>query len=164
MYTQPSILRAALFMVSSVLIVCIPASANPRKLTICDLNSDWEHLLNKQLEIRGTIFISGEIGVITDQHCSFRFAFGDDYQTFGSRFRVKRDSQWILMRRMLTTQPTCLDGSIVKGQLRIVTARMRGTLIRSPRTGTIRQDEMPPEFVIRRVYEVRQPSIACPAT
>jgi len=106
MYRQPSILRATLFMIIAVLIVSNPASANPRNLTICVLNSDWEHLLNSQLEIRGTIFIGGEIGVITDQHCSFRFAFGDDYQTFGSRFRAKRDSKWGLMRRMLSTQPT----------------------------------------------------------
>ena len=144
--------------VVAMLLIEVRAYSEPRTVTICALEQNWEHRLNQQLEIRGNIEVGGEHGLITDQGCRFLFAFGSDYQTFGNRYRATTDREWAVMWSVLHTRldPPC------NFHVRVAKARMRGTLIRVPRTGTIPQDEMPPEFVIRRVYEVTEVPILCP--
>jgi hypothetical protein len=100
------------------------------------------------------IIEGGEYGVIRDGKCLFSIARGDDHQTFGNRFPVKHDSQWDLMEKLLATT-RCANN------VRVVRARIRGTVIRKPTTGTIPEDEMPPELVIQSVSEVSQVPVKC---
>ena len=128
--------------------------AGTEKLSVCSLQEQGEKFLYAAVEIDATIFAGNEYPRIRDANCSFRFARGDDYQSFGKRFEAKQDRQWRLMKRILGI-PQCASN------IRVARARIVGTIIRAPATGTISADAMPLELVIQSVSGVSKVSIDC---
>lgn len=126
-----------------------------KHVSLCSIQESPANFLQTRIEVNALIFVGPEIGQIQEGKCLFRFAFGDDYQTFGARFRVERDAQWDLMRRLLNTPDKCAVHA------RIVKARIQGTVIRIPATGTTPEDEMPMEIVIQSVSRVEHVPIKC---
>jgi hypothetical protein len=125
------------------------------QVTTCVLQGEAEKFLNAVVEVHATIIANGgHFTLIHDHQCKFLFAFGDDYQTFGSRFPVRRDAQWKSMRQILG-KTECANN------VRLVKAKFRGTVIRSPATGTIPPDEMRLELVIQSVSDVEPVPIKC---
>lgn len=96
-------------------------------------------------------------GELQDDKCSFLFAFGDDYQALGRRFRVKHDRQWDLMWKLLRTSPA----NNCSVNARIVRATIKGIVERIPATGTIPEDEMGLQIVILSVSGVEPVPIKC---
>jgi hypothetical protein len=152
-------MRAKQFMSTSVCILSVLCSLQAQQpvehVSVCTLRDNAEKLLGAHVEVRALIFAGIlEAAPIRDGGCSFEYARGDNYVAFGNRFPVKHDSQWDLMEKLLATS-RCADN------LRVVRARIRGTVIRKPATGTIPQNEMPPELVIQSVSEVSQVPVKC---
>jgi hypothetical protein len=127
-----------------------------QSVSLCALHQDPQRFLNTDVEVSALILIGGHNGSLKEGECLFNFAFGDDYQTFGDRFTVKHDAQWNLMKKVLS-KPVCssINNRVVKG-------RIKGTVVRTPATGTIPEDEMPAELVIREVAEIERVPLKCP--
>jgi hypothetical protein len=133
---------------------CVQAEKAVQRVSVCSLQENAEKFLNATIEVRALIFGGIEYPRIEEGKCSFRFAGGDDYQTFGDRFRVKHNAQWDLMKKLLGTT-NCASN------LRVVRAKIRGTVVRVPAAGTIPENEMPMELVIQSVSEVSIVPIRC---
>jgi hypothetical protein len=125
-----------------------------RPVTICSLGEDGAKLLNSSVEFQTTIVLGSGYPLLREGDCVFGFAFGDDYQTFGDRFPARQNAQWRLMRKIFAT-PTCAPHA------RAVKGKFRGTVIRTPPTGTIPPDEMPLEVVIQSVSRVENAIKRC---
>ena len=128
------------------------------RVSLCSIQSDPESFLHAHVEVRASIFVgAAHFGQLKEGKCSFLAAFGDDYQTLGRRFRVKHDSQWALMWKLLRT-PTPSNCSV---NARIAKANIKGVVERVPATGTVPEDEMGLEIVIQSVSGVEPVSIKC---
>jgi len=107
--------------------------ARTQSASVCAPEENSQKFLNAKVEVRALIVEGFEhVALIKDGRCSFLFAGGDDYQTFGRRFHVKHNAQWRLMEEILA-------GTNCGTNIRVVRARIRGTVIRIPATGTIRR-------------------------
>jgi hypothetical protein len=131
------------------------AAQNAQAVSLCSIQKNPESFLHTRVEVDAVIFAGLEVDQLQEGKCLFRVAYGDDYQTFGNRFRVKHDSQWDLMRRLLKTPNKC------RGNARLIKARMQGTVERVPPTGGTPESEMPLEFVITSVSQVQPAPIDC---
>ena len=129
--------------------------AKTRHISVCTLQENPEKFLNSKVEVEALIFEGVHSPRITQGKCAFRFAGGDDYQTFGNRFPVKNDDQWKLMKKILSTTECASN-------VRVAKARIRGTVIRVPATWGIPENEMPFELVIQSVSGVTRVPIKCP--
>jgi hypothetical protein len=150
---EMTINRAALFLLMT-LFICTILRAQTQGLSLCSLEQHPERFLNSQVEVQGLIFSGVEYPRIRDGQCSFRFARGDDYQTFGHRFPITENEQWKSMRKLLATTECASN-------VRVVKAKMVGTVIRVPATGTVPPREMPLELVIQSVSDVTRVPVNC---
>jgi hypothetical protein len=100
------------------------------------------------------MFVGGEYPNIMWGQCSFRYANGDDYQTFGNSYPARTDRQWKLMKTLLST-PEC------GANVRLVKATVTGTVVMVPSSGKIAPNEMPLELVIQSVSDVSHVRIKC---
>lgn len=132
-------------------------SRQAAQVTICSLEDSGPTLLNSTVEFQTIIVLGSEYPLLREGDCTFRFAFGDDYQTYGDRFPAKRNAQWRLMRKIFRT-PICAPTA------RAVKGKWRGTVTREPATGTIPPDEMPIEVVIQSVSGVQNAIKRCIGT
>ena len=126
-----------------------------QRVSLCSIQENPDLLLNTTVEVKALMVRGFEISALHNGRCRIRYAFGDDYQTFGNRFRVKRNGQWDLMRTLLNAPNNC---SVDAGRIH---ARIRGTVIRILATGIIPDNEMPVELVIQSVAEVEPVPIDC---
>jgi hypothetical protein len=134
------------------------AFAQPKTVSVCALARDSQMSIGHEVEVSAILHVGdGHYAMIQDARCSFRFATGDDYQTFGNTYPVERDTQWELMKEALA-RPACshLNTRLVKG-------RFKGKVIRVPRSGTIPQNEMPVELVIQAAADIAKVDVQCPA-
>jgi hypothetical protein len=125
-----------------------------QSVSLCSVQEHPERFLNFKVEVDGLVFAGVEYPRITAGNCSFRFANGDDYQTFGERFPVHHDEQWTLLKKIL-------GATECASNVRVAKARIRGTVIRVPATGAIPENEMPFELVIQSVSEVEHVQTNC---
>jgi len=138
-------------------ITTIALCADSRSVSVCTLQRNSQKLLGVEVEVSGILHVGdGHFGSIEDVKCRFRFAWGDDSQTFAAHYPIEHDTQWDLMKEALS-KPACahLNTRLVKG-------KFRGTLVRVPSTGTIPPNEMPIELVIQSVSEVDRVPVQCP--
>ncbi len=142
------------FLVLTIFSFCGIVQAQTERTSVCALQENAEKFLNSSVEVKGLIFAGVEYPRINNESCSFRFARGDDYQTFGGRFPIRRNAQWKLLEKLLGTTECASN-------VRVVSARIQGTVTRVPATGTIPADEMPLELVIQSVSEVSPVPIKC---
>jgi hypothetical protein len=126
-----------------------------RVASLCVLQRDPESFLHSKVEVDAVIFVGMEIGQLLDGKCSFRFAFGDDHQTFGDKFHVDHDATWDRMMSLLKTPNKCAGGA------RVVKAHVRGVVERVPKTVGVPENEMPFELVITGVLTVQSPRAGC---
>jgi len=140
----------------SILILSVSGNlwAKARQTSVCELQQIPESFVNTQVELRAIIIVGGEGAYIVDGKCKFIFASGDDYQTFGHQYRVKKDAQWIRMREILG-RTECANNA------RAVRAKITGKVVRIPATGTIPPNEMGLELVIEAVADVSRVLIKC---
>jgi hypothetical protein len=127
---------------------CAKGEQRFHRVSLCAISENPKRFLHSDVEVHALLIVTFEASHLKEGTCSFRYAFGDDYQTFGHRFTVKRDDQWTLMMKYLNS-PT--NSSL---NVRIIKARIRGTVARMPATGVVPENEMPFEIVIQSVYEV----------
>jgi hypothetical protein len=149
-------MKVAVFFVIVLCTVSTHASGKAHAATICSLASQPEKFLGIEVETSAVLVAGTEYSSIVDGNCSFRFARGDDYQTFGDLYPIEHDTQWDLMLDAVAKAP-CEHLS-----KRLVKAKFRGHVIRVPATGTIPQDQMPLELVIQSVSEVERLPVQCP--
>lgn len=123
-------------------------------MSLCSLQEKPERFLNSEVELEALIFAGVEYPRLTAGQCSFRYARGDDYQTLGDRFPVKHNAQWKLLKELLGTT-SCASN------VRVAKAKIKGTIIRVPATGTVPPNEMPLELVIQSVSEVERVPANC---
>jgi hypothetical protein len=151
-------LRHALLLSAIILVSShgVWAEQDIRHVSVCSIQNNPESFLHAHVEVHASIFI-GARSQLEDGKCSFLFAFGDDYQTLGHRFRVKHDAHWALMWKLLRTPPppNCSVNA------RIVRANIKGIVEREPATGTIPEDEMRLEVIILSVSEVVHVPLNC---
>jgi hypothetical protein len=148
MLCKHSLLSWIIFSVHSIL------WARTQRPSLCSLQASPEKLLNLKVEVPASIFAGVEYPRITDEKCSFRFAYGNDYQTFGDRFPIKDDDQWKLLKEVLRTTDCASN-------VRVAEATITGTVARVPATGTIPQKEMPFELVIQSASHVLRVPVKC---
>jgi hypothetical protein len=153
-------LRYALLLSAIILVSFhgVWAEQNIQRVSLCSIQRNPESFLHAHVEVRASIFAgAAHSGQLLDGKCSFRVAQGDDYQTFGHRFRVRHDAQWALMLKLLSTPPppNCSVNA------RIVRANIKGIVERVPATGTIPEHEMGLEIVILSVSEVVHVPVNC---
>ena len=129
-----------------------------KKVTVCDLEKNPDSFLHANVEFSATLRAGSKYSRISDGACSFFFAFGDDYQTYGNRFSAKKNAQWRLMRSLLINSNNKNDCPFF---VRAIKARFRGVVERVPATGTIPPDEMPVEIIFRSVSNVENVPIHC---
>jgi len=134
--------------------ICNGAFAQTARISLCALQRNPEKFLNSKIEVKALVFAGLENSFLRAGKCSFRYAAGDDYQDFGSRFPVKNDEEWKLLNELLHTT-NCASN------VRAAKAKISGTVIRFPATGTIRPDEMPLELVIQSVSDVERVPVKC---
>jgi hypothetical protein len=131
-----------------------PLWARTQRPSLCSLQGSPEKFLNLRVEVQVSIFAGVEYPRIADEQCSFRFAYGDDYQTFGDRFPIKDDDQWKLPKELLS-KTECASN------VRVAKATITGTLVRVPATGTIPQEEMPFELIIQSASDGLRVPVKC---
>ena len=137
------------------LAVSTDALAKTIRVSLCTLQSNAEKFLNSEVQVEALVFAGFENSHLTntDAKCFFN-AMGDDYQVFGKRFPVKHDSAWKLLNELLG-KTDCASN------IRVAKAKITGTIIRVPATGTIPPQEMPLELVIQSVSEVARVPVNC---
>ncbi len=123
-------------------------------ISVCTLQDNAERYQGEEIEVRALIFAGLEYSFVKEGNCSFSYVRGDNYQAFGNRFRVKHDAQWKRLMRLLGTTNCGLN-------VRVAEAKIVGTVIRTPATGTIPPEEMPLELVIQSVSEVSRVPTRC---
>jgi hypothetical protein len=133
---------------------CSSSWAQAADISLCSLQDHPEKFLDSKVEVDALVFAGVEYPRITAGKCSFRFARGDDYQTFGERFPVNDDDQWKLPKQLL-------NATECASNVRVVKAKIKGTIIRVPATGTVPPNEMPLELVIQSVSEVKRVPVHC---
>jgi hypothetical protein len=140
-----------------MLTISVGLAAGQTSVTTCELQENAANYLNAVVEVRSMIIVgSGHAAFIRGENCKFLFAFGDDYQTFGSQFPARKDVQWKKMRQTLS-HTECANN------IRAVRGRLQGTVIHVPATGTIPPDEMGLELVIQSISDVEPVPIKCKA-
>lgn len=147
-------LLLSFFIVSASCAMC--AGQNDKHLSLCPIQQSPQSYLHRTVEVQASIFIGGA-SQLEEGKCSFLFAFGDDYQTLGRRFRVKHDAQWVRMQKLLRTPPP----SNCSVNARIVRANIKGIVQRIPATGTIPEAEMGLHIVILSVSGVEPVPVKC---
>jgi hypothetical protein len=133
---------------------CVQAEEHVQRVSVCSIQESPEKFLNVRVEVRALIFFGIEFGHIGEGKCVFGYALGSDYQTFGDRFSAKQDAQWNLMIELLGKSNCASNVSVVR-------AKIKGTVVRVPATGTIPENEMPLELVIQSVSEVSPVPLRC---
>ena len=123
-------------------------------ISLCSLQADPEKYLNSEVQVETLVFAGIENPHLTEGKCSFRYALGDDYQVFGERFPVKHDDDWKLLQELL-------GKSDCASNVRTARAKITGTIIRVPATGTTPPNEMPLELVIQSVSGVQRVPVNC---
>jgi hypothetical protein len=134
--------------------MCSSLWARTQRASLCSLQDNPEKFLNLKVEVQASVFAGVEYPRITDEKCSFRFAYGDDYQIFGDRFPINNDHQWKLLKEVLR-KTECASN------VRVAKATITGTVVRVPATGTTPQKEMPFELVIQSVSDVSRVPVKC---
>lgn len=129
--------------------------AQPTRVSMCSLQRTPERFVNSEVEVRALIF-AGEYPRIKSNRCTFLYTMGNDYQILESRFPIKDDDQWELLRKLLDTRECASN-------MRVAKARIVGTIVRVPATGTIPANEMPFELIIQSVSEVEHVPVNCRA-
>jgi len=137
-----------------VLTMCSSLWAQAQHVSLCSLQQNPVEFLNSKVEVEALLFAGVEYPRLKEGQCSFRYANGDDYQTFGKRFPVNNDQEWKLLKKVLSS-------SECASNVRVAKAKIVGTVIRTPATGTIPQDEMPFELVIQSVSGVSRVPMKC---
>jgi hypothetical protein len=137
--------------------LCTMLRAQAQRVSLCLLEKQPEKFVNSQVEVQGLIFAGVEFPRIRDGRCSFRFARGNDYQAFEHRFPITENEQWKSMKKILATAECASN-------VRVVKARIVGTVIRAPATGTIPDRKMPFELVIQSVFDVSRVPVYCTST
>jgi hypothetical protein len=156
-------LRHALLLSAIILLISshgVWSEQNTQRVSLCSIQRNPESFLHAHVEVHPSILVgAAHFGQLLEGKCSFRVAFGNDYQTFGHRFRVKDDDQWALMWKLLRTPPphNCVNK-------RIVRANIKGIVERVPATGSIPEDEMGLEIVILSVSEIVHVPTNCTAS
>lgn len=144
-----------LFWVSLIILGMYSSSwARTQRTSLCSLQDSPEKFLNSKVEVEASVFAGVEYPRITDGECSFRFAYGDDYQTFGGRFPATRNDQWKLLKKLLS-ETECASN------VRVAKAKIQGTVVRVPATGTVPPKEMPFELIIQSVSDVSRVPVKC---
>ncbi len=133
---------------------CNSSWAQAARVSLCSLQKNPGRFLNSKVEVEALVYAGVEYPRIAAGGCLFRFACGDDYQTFGDRFPVINNEQWRMLRKLLGV-------SECASNVRVARAKITGTVIRVPATGTRSPDEMPLELVIQSVSEVSHVPIKC---
>jgi hypothetical protein len=137
-----------------ILGICSSSWAQTADVSLCSLQDHPEKFLGSKVEVEALVFAGVEYPRLTAGKCSFRFARGDDYQTFGEHFPVNQDEQWTLLKRFLST-------SECASNVRVAKAKIKGTVIRVPASGNRPQNAMPFEVVIQSVSGVEHVRINC---
>jgi hypothetical protein len=106
------------------------------------------------VQVQAMIIAGIENPHLTEGKCWFRFVRGDDYQDLGDRFPATQNEQWMLLLKLLRV-------SECASNIRVARAKIKGTIIRVPATGTIPPNEMPLELVIQSVSEVERVPVNC---
>ena len=155
-------MKLVLFVLLSVSVLgsfpCLPAQENTRVVSLCLLQDHPEGFLYSTVEVEGLVFAGVEYPRIISEKCSLRFAFGDDYQTFGERFPVRFDEQWTQMKKLLDTTECASN-------VRAAKARIRGTIIQVPATGNTLQMRCPLNWLFNQFRELSmRPRTALPQT
>jgi hypothetical protein len=132
------------------------AEQSGKRVSLCSIQQTPQSYLHTIVEVRASIFIGGA-SQLEEGKCSFLFAFGDDYQMLGRRFRVKHDAQWAQMQKHLRTPPP----SNCSVNARIVRANIKGIVERIPATGTISEAEMGLHVVMLSVSGVQPVPTNC---
>ena len=143
-----------LFFLFIMLEICNSSSAQTVDVPLCSLQDHPKKFLGSKVEVEALIFAGVEYPRITAGKCSFRFARGDNYQAFGERFPVNDDEQWKLMKELLSTTECASN-------VRVAKAKIEGTVIRVPVSGSRPQNEMPFELVIQSVSGVEHVPTNC---
>ena len=133
------------------------AEGEVKKTSVCAIEENPESFLHAKVEFGAVLRVGSEYPSINDGRCLFRFAFGDDYQTFGDRFATKKNGQWRLMRSLIVNSNNKNDCPFF---VRIVRARFRGVVERVP-AGTSPESDMPLEIIILSVSQVEAVPIEC---
>ena len=137
--------------------IAATVSAEAKSLSVCSLQRDSQGLLGREVEVSGILReADGHYAFIQGGKCAFRFATGDDYQSFANTYPIDHDTQWELMEETLS-KPVCshINTRLVKG-------KFRGRVIRVPRTGTVPQNEMTVELVIQSASDIERVDVQCP--
>ncbi len=138
------------------LMVCNDVLGQTVKTSLCALQANPDKFLNSEVQVEALVFAGIENPHLASPEgkCWFNYARGDDYQSFGKRFPVRRDSDWKLLDELL-------GKSDCASNIRVAKAKIRGTIIRAPATGTTPPEEMPFELVIQSVSEVARVPTKC---
>ena len=138
------------------LVLCNDALAQTAETPLCALQTNPEGFLNSTVQVEALVFAGIENPHLANPEgkCWFNYAMGSDYQSFGKRFPVKHDSEWKLLNELL-------GKSDCASNIRVAKAKIRGTIIRVPATGTIPPEKMPFELVIQSVSEVTRAPVKC---
>lgn len=137
-----------------VLILCGYSFAQTTSISLCALQQNPARFLNSKVEVEALVFAGIENPHLAHGKCSFPYALGDDYQVFGERFPVEHDEDWKLLK-VLLGKSNCASN------VRIAKARITGTIIRVPATGTIEPYRMPLELVVQSVSSVERVPVKC---
>ena|ERR1017187_4531689 len=152
---MPTDLRIVLLTLTFLVPIRADEGEKPvQRTSVCFLQENAERFLNSKVEVEALIFAGVEYPRITEGRCSFRFARGDDYQTFGACFTAKHDGQWKMLEKLLSV-------SECASNVRVAKARLKGTVVRVPATGTRSPDDMPLELVIQSVSRAEHVPVKC---
>lgn len=143
-----------LFIWLIVLGICHSVCAQTAHVSLCSLQKNPEKFLHSKVEVEALVHTGVEYPRLIAGKCLFRFARGDDYQTFGDRFPVRQNEQWKQLWKLLS-KSECVSN------VRVAKATLEGSIIRVPATGTIPENEMPLELVIQSVSNVEHVPTNC---
>lgn len=137
-----------------ILGMCRSSWTQTAHVSLCSLQKNPERFLNSKVEVEVLVYAGMEYPRINAGGCSFRYTRGDDYQTFRERFPVNQNEQWEQLIKLLSITECASN-------VRVAKAKIEGTVIRTPATGTIPENQMPLEIVIQSVSLVEHVPINC---
>ena len=132
------------------------ATTSAQSISVCTLQENGARFLNMTIEVHGWLIEGGEYPLIHNRKCSFRYAYASN-PMFGGRYPVTHDVQWVQMRHFLS-KPNCPPSNI-----RMVSAKVTGIVVRMPATGKITENEMPLELIVQAASEVFFLTPICPS-
>jgi hypothetical protein len=132
------------------------ADASVQSISVCTLQESAARFLNMTVEVHGWLIEGGEYPLIHSRKCSFRYVYASN-PTFGGRYPVTHDVQWVQMRHFLS-KPTCPPSNI-----RAVSAKVTGIVVRMPGNWKIPKNEMPLELILQAASDVFFLPPICPS-